>query len=158
MKNTAMIIACAALFFLASCGGEEGGANPYPIQGNIDDPAWVVDSDYDYSNSMTAVIEVGLLMADSMPVPSDIWTTDAADRLAAFVGDECVGVAQCDDMGRFFLFIHAPSQPYGQISLRYFSHKLHNIFNTDTSFPFVNGNQQGTAAEPLQILFWTVTQ
>lgn len=153
-----MTIALAALFFLASCGEEEVSEKPFSIQGNIDDPAWVVGTEYDYSSSMTAVIQVNLLMADNMPVPSDIWTTDFEDRLAAFVGDECVGVAQCDDLGRFFLFIHAPSQPYGQITLRYYSNKLHNIFNTDTSFPFVNGGQQGTAAEPLQIPFGVVTQ
>lgn len=153
-----MTIALAALFFLASCGREEVGEEPYSIQGNIDDPAWQADTDYDYSSSMTAVIQVSLQMVDSMPVPSDIWMTDVDDRLAAFVGDECVGVAQCDDLGRFFLFIHAPSQPYGQITLRYYSHTLHNIFNTDTTFPFVNGGQQGTAAEPLLVPFWAVTQ
>ena len=112
-----MTIALAALFFLASCGKEEVGEKPHSIQGNIDDPAWQADTDYDY-----------------------------------------VGVAHCDDLGRFFLFIHAPSQPYGQITLRYYSHTLHNIFNTDTTFPFVNGGQQGTAAEPLLVPFWAVTQ
>lgn len=158
MKNRIMTIALAALFFLASCGKEEVSEKPFSIQGNIDDPAWVVGTEYDYSSSMTAVIQVNLQMADDMPVPSDIWTTDVDDRLGAFVGDECVGVASCDDLGRFFLFIHAPLQPYGQITLRYYSNKLHNIFDTDTSFPFVNGGQQGTAAEPLQIPFWAVTQ
>ena len=155
MKIRTLIFGLAALCLLASCGKEEGSnvVLPDPMFGDITDPAWTVDSNYDYSSSMTAVVEVTLLRADSMPVSADVWSIDTADRLAAFVGDECIGLAPPDDGGRFFLFIHAPSQSYAQVSLQYYSRRLRNIFRTSTTFPFVNGSQQGTAAEPLLVQF-----
>ena len=150
MKRNILTIALASLFLLAACGKEEGGsvAEPDPMFGNITDPAWVVDTNYDYSNSMTAVVSVDLQGADSL------WTVGSADRLAAFVGDECVGVAAPTD-SLFFLFIVPTQQAdvYSPVTLRYYSAYYRNIFLTDTDFPFVGGSQQGTAAEPLLVQF-----
>lgn len=135
-----------ALFLLASCGKEEGGSavvEPDSMFGNITDPAWVVDTNYDYSSSMTAVLTVDLQDADSL------WTIDNADRLAAFVGDECVGVA-APSGSLFFLFIVSPQQSdgYSIVTLRYYSAYYRNVFYSEEAFAFVNGGQQGTAANP----------
>ena len=125
----------SALLFLASCGKEEGDsvAEPNPMFGNITDPAWSVSTDYDYTTSMTAVIGVDL---------------------AAFVGDECVGlVAPSGTL--FFLFIVPPqhAEDGNFITLRYYSSYYHNIFHSDDVFPFVNGSQQGTVNNPLLVVF-----
>ena len=157
MKKLSLLALLLPLL-LVSCS-KEGGATPAATPyGDVATPAWAVDSTYDdLDHSMTAVVTVAQLgVADtSVIVPVAI---DSADLIATFCGDECLSLAHPDPLGRFFLFIHAPSQPYGQITLRYYSHTLHNIFNTDTTFPFVNGGQQGTAAEPLLVPFWAVTQ
>lgn len=140
----------SALLFLASCSKEEGDsvAEPNPMFGNITDPAWSVSTDYDYTTSMTAVIGVDLQGGDSL------WTIDTADRVAAFVGDECVGlVAPSGTL--FFLFIVPPqhAEDGNFITLRYYSSYYHNIFHSDDVFPFVNGSQQGTASNPLRVGF-----
>lgn len=143
----------AALFLLASCGKEEGGsvvAEPDPMFGTIADPAWVVDTNYDYSTSMTAVVGVDLQGGDSL------WAITAADRLAAFVGDECVGLA-APTGELFFLFIVPGSNPYQPVALRYYSAYYRNVFRSEEAFPFVNGDQQGTASAPLHVTFKPTT-
>lgn len=144
----------SVFLFLASCGKEEGGnavvpdTVPDPMFGDITDPAWSVSTDYDYTTSMTAVIGVDLQGGDSL------WTIDTADRVAAFVGDECVGlVAPSGTL--FFLFIVPPqhAEDGNFITLRYYSSYYHNIFHSDDVFPFVNGSQQGTVNNPLLVVF-----
>ena len=144
----------SVFLFLASCGKEEGGnavvpdTVPDPMFGDITDPVWSVSTDYDYTTSMTAVIGVDLQGRDSL------WTIDTADRVAAFVGDECVGlVAPSGTL--FFLFIVPPqhAEDGNFITLRYYSSYYHNIFHSDDVFPFVNGSQQGTASNPLRVGF-----
>ena len=153
IKKTLTISAFTFLFLLFACHKDNEPASD-PMHGTIVDPAWSVSSDYDYSNSMTAVANVLLLQHDGNPVAGDIWTLDTADRLAAFVGNECVGVAKPNG-NLFFLFIVSThnTDVDEPVSLRYYSAKLLNIFHTDTTFPFVNGSQQGTASAPLQVLF-----
>lgn len=138
----------SVLLFLASCGKEEGGNNvePDPMFGNITDPAWSISADYDYTTSMTAVIGVDLQGRDSL------WTIDTADRVAAFVGDECVGLANPSGP-LFFLFIVPPQHDGDDITLRYYSSYYHNIFRSDTVFSFCNGSQQGTVNNPLLVVF-----
>ncbi len=138
----------SVLLFLASCGKEEGGNNvePDPLFGNITDPAWSVSADYDYTTSMTAVISVDLQGRDSL------WTIDSADRVAAFVGDECVGLANPSG-SLFFLFIVPPQHGGDDIALRYYSSYYRNIFRSDTVFSFSNGSQQGTVSNPFLVVF-----
>ncbi|MGX8712954.1 MAG: hypothetical protein ACSW8I_04625 [bacterium] len=138
----------SVLLFLASCGKEEGGNNvvPDPMFGNITDPAWSVSADYDYTTSMTAVISVDLQGRDSL------WTIDTADRVAAFVGDECVGLANPSG-SLFFLFIVPPQHGGDDITLRYYSSYYRNIFRSDTVFSFSNGSQQGTVSNPFLVVF-----
>ncbi len=142
----------SVFLFLASCGKEEGGnavvpdTVPDPMFGDITDPAWSVSTDYDYTTSMTAVIGVDLQGRDSL------WTIDTADRVAAFVGDECVGLANPSGP-LFFLFIVPPQHDGDDITLRYYSSYYHNIFRSDTVFSFCNGSQQGTVNNPLLVVF-----
>ena len=140
----------SVLLFLASCGKEEGDsvAEPNPMFGNITDPAWSVSTDYDYTTSMTAVISVSLQGRDSL------WTIDTADCVAAFVGDECVGLAKPTG-SLFFLFIVPPqhADTGNPITLRYYSSYYRNIFRSDTVFSFSNGSQQGTVSNPFLVVF-----
>jgi hypothetical protein len=157
MKRNILTIATtmiSVLFLLASCGKEEGGnvvepdTVPNTMFGDIIDPAWSVSTDYDYTTSMTAVIGIDLQGRDNL------WTIDCADRVAAFVGDECVGLAAPTGT-LFFLFIVSPHQGESDnvVTLRYYSSYYHNIFHCDNGFPFVNGSQQGTASAPLLVAF-----
>ena len=99
--------------------------------GNVENPMWSVDTNYDYSSSMTAVVEVALTL--SYPQAANNWHVDSSDMVGAFCGDKCVGVA----------------------TLRYYSSILKNIFYSDVVFPFSNGSQQGTVNQPLRPLFST---
>lgn len=137
----------------ASCGKDEPQtpSRPSVLNGNIESPGWVVDSIYDYSASMTAVVVVDLLQ--SFPEADGYWSLDNADMLAAFCGDECLGVARPDE-GIFFLFIHAPAN-YATgdnddlfVTLHYYSAKLKNIYVSDISFPFLNGDRIGSVLSP----------
>lgn len=123
--------------------------------GNIESTGWVVDSTYDYSASMTAVVDVDLLR--SYPLIEDYWQLDSADLLGAFCGEECLGVVSPSE-GLFFLFIHAPAA-YGEredhiITLRYYSAQLKNIFSGNISFPFQSGARQGSIVDPLEPMFY----
>ena len=85
---------------------------------------------------------------------NSVWAIDSSDRVAAFVGDECVGLAAPTDT-LFFLFIVPPQQDGADnpVTLRYYSSYYRNIFHSDAAFPFVNGSKQGTASSPLIVAF-----
>lgn len=77
---------------------------------------------------------------------------DTTDLLAAFAGSECIGVTKPVD-NLFYLYITSPSQDNEDISLRYYSVRLRNVFQADTRFSFVNGARLGSVSEPLKPLF-----
>ena len=119
--------------------------------GNIATPDWQVSSDYDYSSSMTVIAQVDLTMSYTALTPND-WQVDTADLLAAFAGSECIGVTKPVD-SLFFLYITSPSQDNEDISLRYYSVRLRNIFQADNVFPFENGARHGSTTNPVRPLF-----
>lgn len=118
--------------------------------GNVPTPDWQVPSDYDYSSSMTVVAQVDL--TQTYTLKPDDWQLDTADLLAAFAGEECIGVSKPVD-SLFFLYITSPSQDNVDITLRYYSTRLHNVFQANTVFQFVNGDRQGSVNAPLRPLF-----
>ena len=121
--------------------------------GSVDAPLWSVDTNYDYSSSMTAVVEVELSLTYSQAANN--WHVDSSDMVGAFCGDKCVGVAK-PTHNLFFVYIIAPEVGSTEpITLRYYSSILKNIFYSDVSFPFVNGGQQGTVNQPLRPQFRT---
>ena len=121
--------------------------------GNVEKPLWSVDTNYDYSSSMTAVVEVALTL--SYPQVANNWHVDSSDMVGAFYGDKCVGVAKPTPY-LFFVYITAPEVGNTEpITLRYYSSILKNIFYSNVVFPFSNGSQQGTVNQPLRPLFRT---
>lgn len=152
MKKLSLLVLLLPLL-LVSCskeGGTTPAATPY---GDVATPAWAVDSTYDdLDHSMTAVVMVAQLgMADtSVIVPVAI---DSADLIATFCGDECLSLAHPDPLGRFFLFIQAPSEAHRPLTMRYYSNHYRNIFLAKDSIVFNNGSQLGTASSPLAMQF-----
>jgi hypothetical protein len=119
--------------------------------GNIDTPDWQVSSDYDYSSSMTVIAQVDLTTTYTTLTPND-WQVDNNDLLAAFAGGECIGVTKPID-NLFFLYITSPSQDNEDITLRYYSVQLRNIFQANTVLRFENGARHGSVNEPLKPSF-----
>ena len=136
MKNQFLPLAtCALLLLAAGCKPkEEPKPNPEPVQSLTADvarPEWVALEDYDYTSSMTAVISMDSLV------------TSSEDVLAAFIGDECRGIATYDS-GLFYLYIAGPGE---SVTLRYWSAHYKNLFAAEP-IPFVNDTQLGSTAEP----------
>ena len=118
--------------------------------GNVPTPDWPVPSDYDYSSSMTVVAQVDL--TETYTLTSDDWQVDTADLLAAFAGEECIGVTKpVGDL--FFLYIIPPTQDNEEIQLRYYSTRLRNVFQAKDPLTFVNGDRIGGVNDPLKPLF-----
>lgn len=151
-----------AVALLAACSKENNNNNnTTPVDtiperdiptGTLRAPEWVVDSNYDYSSSMTAVVAVDLARTYPDITPAD-WQLDTADRLGAFVGNSCIGLTAPSD-SLFFLYIVTPPQDAeGDIQLRYYSAQLHNIFLSDTLLHFENGARIGSVADPLTPAF-----
>lgn len=160
LRNNALLIVFVIVF--VSCGKDEPQTTSQPSDqphipsSNIESPGWIVDSNYDYSASMTAVVSVDLLQ--SYPEADGYWHLDNADMLAAFCGDECLGIAHPDD-SLFFLFIHAPTNYAAGngddliVSFHYYSALLKNIFVANVSYPFLNGDRIGSVLSPLSLSF-----
>lgn len=145
------IILCLAVGLLAGC--DDKPETPDIPSGHVSTPDWKVSPDYDYSSSMTVVAQVDLTTTYTALTPNN-WQVDTADLLAAFAGEECIGVTKpVENQNLFFLFVTSPSQDNSNITLRYYSARLHNIFQSTTSFSFVNGDRKGSVSEPYQPLF-----
>lgn len=121
--------------------------------GTIPTPGWDVAPDYDYTSSMTAVVEVDLTTTWPDITPVD-WQVDTADLLAAFAGEDCIGVTSPTQSEKlFFLYISSPSESSADITLRYYSARLRNVFLADAVLHFENGGRMGSVAEPLTPAF-----
>lgn len=146
-----ILIIFLALNLFVSCDPEIiTPDDPVIPSGNVPTPDWQVPSEYDYSSSMTVIAQVDLTQTYTLK-PND-WQLDTADLLAAFAGGECIGVSKPVD-SLFFLYIIPPSQDNEDITLRYYSARLHNIFQANTVLQFVNGDRQGSVNNPLKPLF-----
>ncbi len=141
------LIVFLVLGLLTGCH-REGSEIP---RSNVATPEWQVSSDYDYSTSMTVVAEVDLTTTYPELTPKD-WQVDTNDLLAAFAGEECIGVTSPVD-SLFFLYITAPSQENEVITLWYYSSRLCNIFQASTVLQFVNGARHGSVSNPLRPSF-----
>ena len=149
MKHQFLPLAtCALLLLAAGCKPKEEPVDPQKaLYGNVPRPEWVAPEDYDYTSSMTAVIRVEKLndqiVNDQMVNESDV--------LAAFIGDECRGIATYDS-GLFYLYIAGPGET---VTLRYWSAHFTNLFATEP-ISFVNDVQLGSTAEPYKPVFVVV--
>ena len=124
-----LLTALAVCF--ASCDKKNDPVQP--ASGTSSDrPAWVVPDSYDMTSSMTAIVKVNVAAANEN------------DLLAAFSGEDCVGVTQ-PQSGLCFLFISGPAE---SIQLRFYSGEQKKIYTAKQTFPFVNDTQLGTVSKP----------
>lgn len=141
------IMSCALLLLVAGCKKEES-KDIQSLKGNEARPTWVAPEEYDYTSSMTSVIRVDL-KAQYPTAAADFAVSDN-DVLAAFIGEECVGVAELLD-GLFYLYIAGPKEQtenVQKVSLRYWSAQYTNLFVAADAFAFVNDGNQGTVGAP----------
>ena len=144
-KNFSKIAFCAALLLMAGCKSKEEPADPTPEQpktedpfvtpGNTENPNWVLTVENDMTSSMTAIVKVSF--------------AKSAGTLAAFMGNECCGVANYkaeDDL--YWLYISPATEAGGDVQLRFYSPELKRIFQAKATFPFRNDDHLGSVAEP----------
>lgn len=156
-----LFIFCLSLFAM-SCGSDDKSVPAGTIQqenivGNAAQPNWALPADIDMTSSMTAVVNVDLLLtypeqvADFCSKTGDDQIVNETDILAAFSGEMCVGVAQFID-GLFFLYVTRPLVPQ-PLTFRYYSAKLHNIFMAENVCDFEPDATKGAVSAPLTPAF-----
>ena len=136
-----MIIAsCAVLLLAAGCKNED----PFVDPGDVENPNWVVSVENDMTASMTAIVKASF--------------TGQPGTLAAFIGEDCCGIADyVAESGLYWLYILPATDKEDDIQLRFYSPDLKRIFHATTTFPFRNDTQLGTVAEPYSPK-WTVAK
>lgn len=128
VRNYSLIVLCAVLF--ASCEQKD----PYVNPGNVEDPQWKITVDTtDMTASMTAIVKVSF--------------TDKQGTLAAFMGDDCGGIADYID-GLYYLYISPSANSNANVQLRFYSPDLKRVFVSKQTFPFVNDGNQGSVSAP----------
>jgi len=130
-------IILAVLLLAAGCKNSD----PFVDPGDTPDPHWVVTVENDMTASMTGVVRVSF-------APNE-------GTLAAFMGEECCGVADYID-GLYHLYL-SPANETTDVQLRFYSPDQKRIFDATSTFPFRNDIQLGTVANP-QTPSWTVAK
>lgn len=154
MKKLLCILSCGLLLLATGCKKEEPTPDPQPqpqpeqtLAADVARPSWAASDEYDYTSSMTAVISINLL--DKYPEAAKDFVLNDNDLMAAFAGEECLGVAEQID-GLFYLYIAGPKEQESSVSvsLRYYSAHYKNLFVAADAFTFVNDAAQGTVNAP----------
>ena len=143
VRNCKALALCALLLFAVSCkkdSKDEPSPAPQSITGNVSTPSWAVSDDYDMTSSMTVIASVDLSLTYADQVQSTGWTVEAFD------GNQCIGMAKPSE-GLFYLYVTAPSNG-SEVTLKYYSAKLKNLFEHKDAFPYLNDKCLGTVAEP----------
>ncbi len=121
--------------FLTGCKDKEQPVNPYVDPGTTENPNWVLTVDNDMTSSMTAIVRVSF--------------TDQPGTIAAFIGNDCCGVAEYQaDYGLYWLYISPASEQGGDVLLRFYSPNLKRIFDATSTFPFRNDTHLGSVSAP----------
>lgn len=128
------VVLCAVLLLAAGCkDSDKEPVNPYVIPGNTPDPQWQVTVDNDMTSSMTVI--------------ADIPFAKSAGTLAAFIGDDCCGIAKFnDEIGLYWLYISPASNANDNVQLKFYSPKLKRIFVS--SLTFHNDEHLGSISAP----------
>lgn len=128
------VVLCAVLLLAAGCkDSDKEPVNPYVIPGNTPDPQWQVTVDNDMTSSMTVI--------------ADIPFAKSAGTLAAFIGDDCCGIAEYnDEVGLYWLYISPADDANDNVQLKFYSPKLKRIFVS--SLTFRNDEHLGSVSAP----------
>ena len=148
MKTKFLTICLLGLLLGATGCKKDKDDDSKSFAGNMEQPGWTAPAEYEYVTSMTAVVKVDL--AGLYPETASDWKLTENDRLAAFAGDVCCGVAAPED-GLFYLFVCGVNNlsSGGNVKLRYYSAHYKNVFAADDAFEFKNDAQIGSlVSEP----------
>jgi len=138
VRNCNLLLLSILLLSVAGC--KKGVNEPQTIHGNQPRPSWVVTDESNLQSSVTATIKVTTLNGQAI----DDTMVGADDLLAAFIGEECVGIAEYKD-GLFYLYLSAEE---GIVTLRYYSAYYTNLFEVKDAFVYRNNASIGTVSEP----------
>lgn len=144
-----------ALILATGCSHEEVGGTENVIQQKpnwtryhylvetAQTPDWKVDYT-DFAQSMTATITLDESILD----------VRNEDLIAAFVGEECVGVTNCDkrynNSPRFYLYINEPQQSSERlITLVYYNSKTRTLRYWPRFIDYATDKILGTVSKPL---------
>lgn len=133
MKNKLLILILAMTFF--GCGKKDGVNKMAP-------PSWTIDTSGKYPATMTAVVKL---------TPALMKTESAADKLAAFIGEECRGIGQqvhLDSTSVFFVLIKGKASENDKIRFKYYRSYNSKLYETAPFLDFVMDANYGTAANP----------
>lgn len=105
----------------------------------FDNPGWTpIAATGDYAYTMTVTFELPTLLKLS---------ATADDVIAAFVGDECRGVAKWTD-GIYLLDVIGTGNETGPVSFRYWNAGNHYMYESLISIPFTSDFIYGVVDEP----------
>lgn len=122
------------LVVLMGCEKKEQPVDPYVIPGSTENPNWVITVDTtDLTTSMTAIVGVSF--------------SNSEGTLAAFIGNDCCGIAAYAD-SLYWLYISPASNTETNVQLKFYSPELKRIFIAKETFPFVNDGHQGSVSVP----------
>ena len=138
VRNCKLLLLSILLLSVAGC--KKGVNEPQTIHGHQPRPSWVVTDESNLQSSVTATIKVTTLNGQAI----DDTMVGADDLLAAFIGEECVGIAEYKD-GLFYLYLSAEE---GTVTLRYYSAYYTNLFEVKDAFVYRNNASIGTVSEP----------
>lgn len=137
------MVSCALLMMLSGCKEKNQPVSPSPsTAGGVSDPQWVVTVDNDMSSSMTAVVRVTI--------------DDKDGTLAAFIGDDCCGVATALENGLYMLYI-SPSESGNTIRFQFYSPAQKHIYASNETLTYTTDGHEGTFAQPYTPT-WIVSQ
>jgi len=142
---SAVFLISAAMLLFSGCKSDPTD-EPDSIIGTVSSPAWTAPEDAELS-SMTAVVKVDLYRtyASQLKAVAD-YQLSADDQLAAFCGEQCLGVTGLTD-GLFYLHIAPPQDTQSLITLRFYSAALRNLFEA-TPITFAGDGILGTVDSP----------
>ena len=135
VRNCKVLVLCTLLLLAAGCKDKNVPVNPYVTPGNTENPGWVINVENNMTASMTAVVEVSFAQTEGI--------------LAAFIGDQCCGIAEyLADYGLYWLYLSPATEEGGDVQLRFYSPELKRIYDATETFPFRNDTQLGSVAAP----------
>ena len=139
VRNFSKIVLCSMLLLAAGC---KDNYDPFNDQGNTEDPQWVITADNNLPSSLTAVVRVSFAQQKG--------------TLAAFMGEECCGIADYID-GLYWLYVSPAGDTNTNIQLRFYSPELKRIFVATETIPFRDNAIIGDVEDPFTPS-WTVKQ
>ena len=142
MKKFLVLASCVMMLLAVGCSERNKPEEPKSNTGTVADPQWVVTVETDLNSSMTVVAKVTL--------------GDNNGTLAAFIGDDCCGVAKAQDEDGLYLLFISPSESGNTITFKFYSPAQKHIYTANETMTYVADGHEGTVAAPFTPT-WTVT-